>query len=77
LIELAHAGGMRAGLAGSLRAEHVSDLHALRPDIAGFRGALCNGTRTGELDPAKVRALRAALSAAGAADGSAVAARAA
>jgi len=61
MLDLARAAGARAGLAGSLRVEHVTALCALAPDIAGFRGALCDGARTGRLNPAKVRALRAVL----------------
>jgi uncharacterized protein (UPF0264 family) len=61
MLDLVRAAGARAGLAGSLRADHVAALRALEPDIAGFRGALCDGARTGRLDPDKVRALRAAL----------------
>lgn len=61
LIETVHAARAKAGLAGSLRAEHVPLLRDLLPDIAGFRGALCEGTRTGHLVAAKVRGLRAAL----------------
>lgn len=61
MIRIAHDAGARAGLAGSLRFDHVRLLRALAPDIAGFRGALCEGTRTGTLVGAKVRALRAAL----------------
>lgn len=61
LIATVHAAGARAGLAGSLRFEHVPALRDLAPDIAGFRGALCDGDRTGVLDGTKVRALRAAL----------------
>jgi uncharacterized protein (UPF0264 family) len=36
-------------------------LRALEPDIAGFRGALCDGARTDRLNRDKVRALRDAL----------------
>lgn len=61
MLERVHAAGARAGVAGSLRFEHVALLRELDPDIAGFRGALCVGDRTGALDAAKVRALRAAL----------------
>jgi uncharacterized protein (UPF0264 family) len=61
MLDRVHAVGARAGLAGSLRAEHVPALSALRPDIAGFRGALCDGGRAGKLNPDKVRALRGAL----------------
>ncbi|HUL63446.1 MAG TPA: (5-formylfuran-3-yl)methyl phosphate synthase [Burkholderiaceae bacterium] len=61
MVRAVHAAGTRAGLAGSLRAEHVPLLCALEPDIAGFRGALCDGARTGGLNRDKVRALREAL----------------
>jgi uncharacterized protein (UPF0264 family) len=64
MVRSVHTAGGRAGLAGSLRAEHVPLLRALEPDIAGFRGALCDGARTGRLDRDKVRALRDALPAA-------------
>jgi uncharacterized protein (UPF0264 family) len=53
--------GARCGLAGSLRFEHVILLRELRPAIAGFRGAICDGARTGKLVAEKVRSLRAAL----------------
>jgi len=61
MVRAVHEAGARAGLAGSLRAEHVPALCALEPDIVGFRGALCDGARTGQLNPDKVRALREAL----------------
>jgi uncharacterized protein (UPF0264 family) len=60
-LEITRGVETRAGLAGSLRADHVPALRELSPAIAGFRGALCDGTRTGTLVPAKVKALRAAL----------------
>ncbi len=63
-ISRAHASGLAAGLAGSLRLEHIAGLVALQPDIIGFRGALCNGGRTNGLDAACVRDVRAALDAA-------------
>jgi uncharacterized protein (UPF0264 family) len=61
LVQQVHASGARVGLAGALRFEHVARLRELAPDIAGFRGALCDGDRTGTLNPARVGALRAAL----------------
>lgn len=61
MLDTVRAAGARAGLAGSLRADHVPLLRTLAPSIAGFRGALCEGNRTGSLVGAKVRALRAAL----------------
>jgi uncharacterized protein (UPF0264 family) len=68
MLDAVHAAGARAGLAGSLRAEHVPALCRLRPDIAGFRGALCDGARTGRLNADKVRDLRRALPPNGATD---------
>lgn len=45
------------GLAGSLRAEDVAPLAALAPDYLGFRGALCDGDRVRDLNPAAVQAV--------------------
>jgi (5-formylfuran-3-yl)methyl phosphate synthase len=53
--------GKLVGLSGALRAHHVPRLASLAPDFAGFRGALCDGARTGALDPDKLRSLRRAL----------------
>jgi uncharacterized protein (UPF0264 family) len=61
MLDAVRAAGARAGLAGSLRVDHVPLLQALAPSIAGFRGALCEGSRTGALVGAQVRSLRAAL----------------
>lgn len=59
-ISAAHAAGLFAGLAGSLRATDVADLLALQPDLLGFRGALCRGgSRVGRIDPARLSSLRA------------------
>jgi uncharacterized protein (UPF0264 family) len=60
-VETIHDAGARAGLAGSLRFEHAPLLCELSPAIAGFRGALCEGTRAGRLVPEKISALRAVL----------------
>jgi (5-formylfuran-3-yl)methyl phosphate synthase len=47
-------------LAGALRAEDLPVVQATGADIAGVRSAACeDGRRTGRLDPARVRALRA------------------
>jgi uncharacterized protein (UPF0264 family) len=55
------ANGMLAGLAGSLRVEHVPLLLTLGPDVLGFRGGLCfRGARTATIDPTAVRAVRRA-----------------
>ncbi|MDJ0514370.1 MAG: (5-formylfuran-3-yl)methyl phosphate synthase [Methyloceanibacter sp.] len=51
-VEGARRAGLQAGLAGSLRARHIAPLLALRPDVMGFRGALCErGARDLSLDP--------------------------
>jgi uncharacterized protein (UPF0264 family) len=49
--------GLLCGLAGSLRAEHVSSLLTLRADYLGFRSALCRGNRKGKIEPDAVRRL--------------------
>jgi uncharacterized protein (UPF0264 family) len=62
-VEAAHASGLFAGLAGSLRLEHVTQLSPLAPDLLGFRRALCeDADRTSALDPRAVRRLREAVS---------------
>jgi dihydroneopterin aldolase len=51
--------GLLAGLAGSLEAPDVPRLLPLRPDILGFRGALCRaGDRKAGLDPKAVALVR-------------------
>ncbi len=56
--------GLLAGLAGSLRLDHIATLAPLAPDVLGFRGALCAGRqRKGVLDPQAVRAVAQALKA--------------
>lgn len=58
----AHAAGLAAGLAGSLRLEHLPGLLAFEPDIVGFRGALCAGSdRRAAIDEGRVAGIRAAL----------------
>jgi dihydroneopterin aldolase len=61
LIFRAKAQGLMLGLAGSLGASHVAPLLALEPDLLGFRGALCRGTRTGRLELAAASAIRALI----------------
>jgi uncharacterized protein (UPF0264 family) len=60
-VQSAHAHGLVAGLAGSLRIEDIAGLASLEPDILGFRGALCAGGRTAALSEARVRAVKLAL----------------
>jgi len=61
-IDAAHREGLFAGLAGSLRLNHVAELLVLQPDLLGFRGALCRaGERTGALDFEALMAVRGAI----------------
>jgi (5-formylfuran-3-yl)methyl phosphate synthase len=61
-IETAHGAGLFAGLAGSLRLNHIVALLALKPDLLGFRGALCRaGDRCGVLDPNALQEIREAI----------------
>ncbi len=60
----ARAQGLSAGLAGALRLKHIAGLIALRPDVIGFRGALCAGGRTDSLEFTRVRAVRDCIDAA-------------
>jgi (5-formylfuran-3-yl)methyl phosphate synthase len=64
LVDEAHELGLGVALAGALRAEDVPVVGATGADIVGVRSAACAaGQRTGSLDPARVRALRAASTA--------------
>lgn len=47
----AKARDLAVGLAGSLAADDIPDLLSLSPDILGFRGALCAGSRGAALQP--------------------------
>jgi dihydroneopterin aldolase len=61
-VAAAHAEGLLAGLAGSLKAIHVPELLRLKPDLLGFRGALCrNGARGAALDTSACAAIRALI----------------
>jgi (5-formylfuran-3-yl)methyl phosphate synthase len=51
--------GLLAGLAGSLSEADASALRSLRPDVLGFRGALCaSGARGERLELQRVKAMR-------------------
>jgi uncharacterized protein (UPF0264 family) len=63
-VAAARARSTLCGLAGALRIDDVPQLHALAPDFAGFRSAVCVGERDGALDAQRVGALKAALRAA-------------
>lgn len=56
-VNATHRQGLLCGLAGSLRVEDIEPLRQLGPDYLGFRGALCSGVRTGELNPRLVAEL--------------------
>jgi (5-formylfuran-3-yl)methyl phosphate synthase len=61
-IAEARSHGLLTGLAGSLTREDASALLPLRPDVLGFRGALCSGgSRAQSLDAARIRAMRALI----------------
>ena len=61
LVADAHAEGLQVALAGALRADDLPVVRAAGADIAGVRSAACcGGRRSGPLDPARVRDLRAA-----------------
>jgi uncharacterized protein (UPF0264 family) len=63
-VDVARASGLFVGLAGALRLEHIQAVAALSPDVIGFRGALCSGTRReGSIEEKAVRAVARELSA--------------
>jgi (5-formylfuran-3-yl)methyl phosphate synthase len=65
-VRQARRSGLVTGLAGSLRCEDIDPLLATKPDYLGFRTALCRGeSRTAEIDPEAVAAIRARLPQAG------------
>lgn len=53
--------GLITGLAGSLRLEDIPALIGVGADYLGFRGALCEGGRTGTLDPMRLGQVYARL----------------
>jgi (5-formylfuran-3-yl)methyl phosphate synthase len=58
----ARSHGLIAGLAGSLTREDAGALLPLRPDVLGFRGALCSGgSRAQSLNGEQIRAMRALI----------------
>jgi uncharacterized protein (UPF0264 family) len=59
-VAAGHARGLFVALAGSLRADDLPRVGALGADVAGVRGAACEGGRGGALNPQRVRALRLA-----------------
>jgi (5-formylfuran-3-yl)methyl phosphate synthase len=64
LVDDAHGAGLEVALAGALRAEDLPVVRAAGADIAGVRSAACGeGRRSGPLEAARVRTLRAACAA--------------
>ena len=64
LVAQAHQAGLFVVLAGKLTADDLPIARAAGADIAGVRGAACDGGRTGRVAARKVRLLRSVLSAA-------------
>ena len=60
-VTRARRAGLLTALAGGLEAEDLAVLQSVEPDVVGFRGAVCHGGRTGLLDPARLRLLKALL----------------
>lgn len=60
-VAAARGRNLLTGLAGSLALADVVPLARLAPDYLGFRGALCEGGRTGRLDADAVAAVRDAV----------------
>jgi uncharacterized protein (UPF0264 family) len=64
LVDEAHELGLEVALAGALRAVDLPVVAATGADIAGVRAAACGeDKRSGRLEPARVRALRAGCAA--------------
>ncbi|MGD9783777.1 MAG: (5-formylfuran-3-yl)methyl phosphate synthase [Hyphomicrobiaceae bacterium] len=58
----AHDAGLFAGLAGALRLGHIGSVAAAKPDVIGFRGALCRGAdRRARIDRHAVLTVRRAI----------------
>lgn len=60
-LDAARNYNLAAGLAGALRVQHIASLVALMPDIIGFRGALCEGGRSGALTADRVEEVRSTI----------------
>ena len=61
LVDDAHDAGLQVALAGALRVDDLPAIRATGADIVGVRSAACSdGSRSGSLAAARVRALRAA-----------------
>lgn len=62
VIETARAAGMKVALAGSLDHTAIAQLRNTRAGIFAVRTAVCQGARSGELNPHAVRELASSLS---------------
>ncbi|MFO1270096.1 MAG: (5-formylfuran-3-yl)methyl phosphate synthase [Rubrivivax sp.] len=60
-VSSARSAGVMVGVAGALRRSQVPAVAALGPDFAGFRSAVCEGSRAGALSAALLRALAASM----------------
>jgi len=60
-VARAHQAGLMVAVAGRLQADDFEFVRNAGADIAGVRGAACEGGRTGPITSEKVRALRRAL----------------
>ena len=58
-VNEAHEAGLLVALAGKLRADDVSCVRDAGADVAGVRGAACEGGRTGRVAAHRVQVLRA------------------
>ena len=63
-VDAARAAGLMVGLAGGLAARDLGTARALGADLAGVRGAACDGGRTGRVSVTRVAALSALVAAA-------------
>ena len=68
-VDDAHAVGLLVALAGRLTADDLPFLRDAGADVAGVRGAACDGGRTGRVSADRVRQLRALVRPRGAAAG--------
>jgi uncharacterized protein (UPF0264 family) len=58
-VAKAHEAGLLVALAGQLTADDLAFVRDAGADIAGVRGAACDGGRTGRVASDRVRLLRA------------------
>jgi (5-formylfuran-3-yl)methyl phosphate synthase len=61
LIQEVRSAGLTTAVAGALGPGHLPDLREAAPDIVGFRGAACQGGRSGHVTEDRVRSLRYAM----------------